>query len=783
VKRIILRTLAAALGVAMLSGMAGTTQDSIKWPRNVALAPSTGAKLARPVAPSPILGFIVGLKDSRSGLKQAARAGDASLKRIAADTGLKFERSMISGDAVFTLNRVLRADEAAQLKARLELDPSVAHVSYNKLRRPLLVPNETHYTSLQWHLRAPTEQYGGKAVAGGANLPASWDVVTGSSTSVVVAVIDTGYRPHADLNPNVLTGFDFIRSAINPLPTNFVANDGGGRDSDAQDPGDWVTATEKTTYSVCNDGDADDSDSSWHGTHVSGTIAAVVNNGVGVAGVARNAKILPIRALGKCGGTDSDIIDGMYWAAGIPGSISTPTGEITPPTNANVAKVINMSLGGTAGDGACSPNYANAFNAITAKGIAVVVAAGNDGDPSRIAEPSNCPGAIAVTSHTFDGDNSTFSNVGASGGDNGDGVFISAPGGGDGTVVTVSLTGTVPGSSTTFTQAGRFAWSTDNNGTTVPGTDVTGGKAGTSMATPHVAGAIAAMLGAAPNLTLAQIRSILTSSVRAFPTGTYCVTPAVKPGCGAGMLDVSAAVAQAQALGAPTANAGADRAVARNAPNVPLQGSGTGNGITYAWTQTAGTTVTLANANTANASFTAPAAVGTLTFRLTVTDNATPARTATDDVVITVATTTANAGADQTVTQNNGVALNGTASAPASTIATYAWTQTAGTAMTLSGAATATPTFTASTVGTFTFRLTVTDTAGATATDDVNVTVNAAPPPPSSGGDSGGGGGGGGGAVTPAELAALLILAAMALLARRRVLTQCQRRNAGTDRV
>ena len=158
--------------------------------------------------------------------------------------------------------------------------------------RRTLTPNDTRYNE-QWHYFEAT---------GGINAPAAWDKSTG--TGVVVGVIDTGYRPHADLAANLLPGYDFISDT-------FVVNDGNGRDSDARDPGDWINAGE------CGPGDpATFEASSWHGTHVAGTIAAVTNNGNGVAGVAFNARVVPARVLGKCGGFTSDIADAIVWASG-----------------------------------------------------------------------------------------------------------------------------------------------------------------------------------------------------------------------------------------------------------------------------------------------------------------------------------------------------------------------------------------------------------------------------------------------------------------------------------
>ena len=104
---------------------------------------------------------------------------------------------------------------------------------------------------------------------------------------------------HKDLAANLLPGYDMISDAD-------IGVDGDGRDSDASDPGDWYSNGE------CGFGSGS-SDSSWHGTHVAGTIAAVGNNSEGIVGVAYESKIVPVRVLGKCGGYTSDIADGILW--------------------------------------------------------------------------------------------------------------------------------------------------------------------------------------------------------------------------------------------------------------------------------------------------------------------------------------------------------------------------------------------------------------------------------------------------------------------------------------
>ena len=168
--------------------------------------------------------------------------------------------------------------------------------------------------------------------------------------------------------------------------------------------------------SVCDDGDAGDSSSSWHGSHVAGIAAATTNNALGVAGVAWNVRILPVRALGKCGGSLSDIAEAIRWAAGL---------QVDGvPTNPTPAQVINLSLGG--GD-TCGPTMQSAVTAAMATGAVVVAATGNEATNGLIS-PANCTGVIGVTAHTINGENADYANIGS-------GVTISAPGGGSPSVL------------------------------------------------------------------------------------------------------------------------------------------------------------------------------------------------------------------------------------------------------------------------------------------------------------------------------------------------------------
>lgn len=400
----------------------------------------------------------------------------------------------MSGDGhVLKLPQTMTLAEATTVARRLAADPDVQYAEPDRRMYPMATPNDPLYES-QWHYKAPADEIGG------VNLPAAWDITTGSG-SIVVAVIDTGIRlDHTDLVERTVPGYDFITD----VP---MANDGNGRDSDPSDPGDWVAANE------CGAGKPA-SNSSWHGTHVAGTIGASTNNGVGVAGINWASKILPVRVLGKCGGYTSDIAEGMRWAAGIAVS--------GVPANANPAKVLNLSLGG---DGACDSTWQNAINTVTAAGATVVVAAGNDSIDASNFSPANCTGVITVAATDRTGGRASYSNYGAI-------VKIAAPGG-----------------RTTTTTNGVL--STLNTGTTIPKADSYQYYQGTSMATPHVSGIASLLLSINPTLTPAQVLTAIQSTARTFPTGTVrdCTTST----CGSGIIDAAAAVSSIVVLNADVA--------------------------------------------------------------------------------------------------------------------------------------------------------------------------------------------------------------------------------------
>ena len=216
-------------------------------------------------------------------------------------------------------------------------------------------------------------------------------------------------------NGKLLPGYDFVSGELTGN-TFGRANDGDGWDPDPSDPGDFLTATDLANPPFKDEECGDPSDSSWHGTRVAGMIAADTNNALGIAGTGFNVRILPVRVLGKCGGFDSDVIAGMYWAAGM---LIPPPYLLNPalPANPNPAQIINMSLGGT---GPCSSIYATAVQDITAHGVLIVVSAGNEG--AAVDAPANCAGALGVAGLRHIGTKVGYSNLGSE-------VGIAAPAG------------------------------------------------------------------------------------------------------------------------------------------------------------------------------------------------------------------------------------------------------------------------------------------------------------------------------------------------------------------
>jgi serine protease len=427
---------------------------------------------------------VIKYKESLNGNKPVDPASASQILTVsqAAGVPLTYLREMSGEVQVYRLPARMSSAAVQAVIDRLMKLPEVEYAEPDIIMQHTLTPDDPLY-SIQWHYWAPT------AGNYGINAPAAWDITTGSA-NIVVAVVDTGITNHTEFAGRTVPGYDFISDLL-------VANDGDGRDSNPSDPGDWITAEENAAgfFQGCAVGD-----SSWHGTHTAGTIGAASNNGVGVTGINWNSKILPVRVLGKCGGYMTDIIDGMLWAAGL-----TVTGV---PANANPARVINLSLGGS---GVCGTTLQTAINSINTAGTTVVVSAGNSNANASGFTPANCNGVITVAATNRAGRKASYSNYGAT-------VEISAPGG-DGNYT-------------------DFVVSTWNLGTTVPGDEGYAYMAGTSMAAPHVSGVASLLYSLKPSLTPSQVLAILQNTATPFPTGSNCNTTR----CGSGIVNAGAAL-------------------------------------------------------------------------------------------------------------------------------------------------------------------------------------------------------------------------------------------------
>lgn len=400
--------------------------------------------------------FIVKFKETAGTAATRGKAYGATAKELG--VSVKELRTISTGANVVATGRELDAAQAEEFIAALEANPAV---EYSEADTPVFAaaaaPNDAYF-GYQWDL---TQKPYGLDI-----LPV-WDTNIGAGS--VVAVIDTGALPHADLDANMLPGYDMISDTT-------IARDGGGRDSNPRDEGDYGDGIN------CPAGS-----SSWHGSHVAGTIAAVTGNGVGIAGVAPGAKVLPIRALGLCGGGwSSDIIDSITWASGGP--------VAGVPANPNPARVINLSL---SGNNWCSTSYQTAIDAAVARGSVIVAAAGNGGDDATFYAPANCDNLITVGASGPDGAGTYYSNFG-------DPLDVSAPGG-----------------DSQYGAEGLIL-STVNSGTQAPvtGGDDYGFMQGTSMAAPHVAGVVALMLSANPSLTPAKVEELLKGTAKSFVSPT-----------------------------------------------------------------------------------------------------------------------------------------------------------------------------------------------------------------------------------------------------------------------
>jgi serine protease len=310
-------------------------------------------------------------------------------------------------NSIFSINdRIYIVEGDKKILKKLKRSPlskDTEYIEANYLYHALETPNDPEY-SKQWNFR-------------NINIEQAWDETKGQGTTV--AVIDTGVSQVPDLKlTNFVKGYDFV-----------------------------------------NDKD-DASDDNGHGTHVAGTIAQSTNNGYGVAGIAYQASIMPLKVLsGSGGGTIADIAEAIKFAAD------------------NGATVINMSLGGAGASSMMEEAIKYAHN----KGVVIVAAAGNEARNSA-SYPARYPDVISVSATDAAGHKASYSNFGA-------GVDISAPGG---------------------SETGKILQNTVDPST---GESVFVGFQGTSMAAPHVAG-VAALIRASGVEDPNEVSAILKQSSR-----------------------------------------------------------------------------------------------------------------------------------------------------------------------------------------------------------------------------------------------------------------------------
>ncbi|MBI5496311.1 MAG: S8 family serine peptidase [Deltaproteobacteria bacterium] len=378
-----------------------------------------------------------------------AAAGTEALVEKTSGVALRPVRPLLLGWSLYQVRPAGDAkaapteDDTAALIRRLAADPGVVGAVADRWYRPFATATDPH-VDLQWDL-------------GALGMEAAWDVTTGTADQRV-GVVDTGIiRQHQELSSKDQAGYDFISDTD-------IANDGDGRDADYNDPGDGAD---------CGQGFEP---SSFHGTHVSGTILAATNNSAGIAGLNWGARLVTVRAMGRCGGSLSDILEGAAWLAGM-------AVQGVPALGGDQVSVMNLSLGGY---GACSSYEQEVIDAINARGVVFVVASGNDG--GAVGSPANCSGAVAVAAH---GPGSTrpltaYSSFGSE-------IGIVAPGG-------------------DMSQGER-------NGILSalgPGTNEYAYYEGTSMAAPHVTGIISLVQAVRPAATRAEIVSLMQQ------TGAAC---------------------------------------------------------------------------------------------------------------------------------------------------------------------------------------------------------------------------------------------------------------------
>ena len=523
--------------------------------------------------PSPADGTAERESRRWQGLVAAWRQDSEVLRSVPAWERVAPQRDPVGSSAqLLRFERPLSRAQAEAVAARLALRPDVAWVTPNLRERRQATaqnaPNDPNYAGTsaangQWWLQ-PMGGVNSNPIAmrlrGVPSFLPAWLNHSTGSAAAVVAVLDSGITCHPELGNltlnciggAILPGYDFVAD-WDPVAQRGYANDGDGRDVDPRDPGDWVSAADRsadpTRYGNC-----DVEDSSWHGSTIAGIVAAQTNNNMGVAAINWYGRVLPVRVAGKCGADVADIIEGMRWAAGLPackrGDGAGGCAEFAP-ANAHPARIVNISFGGSA---ACSAAYQQAIDELRAApfangtvGAVVVAAAGNGFNaPSR---PANCDRVLGVTALNRDGFKANYANFGpivaiaTVGGDDDDGAWGRALG-----ANSLADSGLLSIGNTSGTSPADCA---------AAGANCYFYHFGTSFAAPIVAGTVSLMLSVNPAVTVAEIEEGLRLTARPHVRSAvagFGVCSASNPGrclcttstCGAGILDATQALAYAR---------------------------------------------------------------------------------------------------------------------------------------------------------------------------------------------------------------------------------------------
>lgn len=342
--------------------------------------------------------------------------------------------------AGFKRLRIPGRKTVAEMVEIYKKNPNVEYAEPNFLAHAFgMVPNDPFYDPYQWNMKQ-------------INMEQAWDISTGMP-DVIVAVIDTGvaYEDYEVFVDNPGLGQDYTITYI-------------------QAP-DLASTMFVEGWDFVNDDDHPNDDEG-HGTHVTGTIAQSTNNDEGVAGIAYDTSIMPIKVLDNTGsGTYADIADGIYYAVD------------------NGADIINMSLGGSTGATTLEAAVKYAYE----NGVTIICASGNDGAATAVSYPAAYDAyCIAVGATDFNEEVAYYSNGGGS-------LDLTAPGGD--TTVDLNGDGFVDGVlQQTFgdnpTDMGYYFYQ------------------GTSMAAPHVSGVAALLIAANSDITPNEIREALQSTAK-----------------------------------------------------------------------------------------------------------------------------------------------------------------------------------------------------------------------------------------------------------------------------